>query len=47
MTNVSIPEINMLKNSSTLDVSVPNNLSIKLDFIFAKTTPGKFILWTR
>ena len=31
--NVSIPEVNMLKNSSTLAVSVPLNLSIKLDFI--------------
>ena len=29
MTNVSIPEVNMLKNSSTLAVSVPINLSIK------------------
>ena len=32
MTNVSIPEVNMLKNSSTLAVSVPTNLSIKLGF---------------
>ena len=29
MTNASIPEVNMLKNSSTLAVSVPINLSIK------------------
>ena len=33
MTNVSIPEVNMLKNSSTLAVSVPINLSIKLGFV--------------
>ena len=32
MTNVSIPEVNMLKNSSTL-VSVPINISSKLDFV--------------
>ena len=31
--NVSIPEVNMLKNSSTLAVSVPVNLSIKLGFV--------------
>ena len=30
MTNVSIPEANMLKNSSTLGVNVPINLSLKL-----------------
>ena len=30
MTNVSIPEVNMLKNSSTLAVSVIINISIKL-----------------
>ena len=33
MTNVSIPEVNMLKSSSTLAVSVPINLSIKLVFV--------------
>ena len=33
MTNVSIPEVNMLKNSSTLAVSVPINLPIKLGFV--------------
>ena len=33
MTNVSIPEVNMLKNSSTLSVSVPINLSIKFGFL--------------
>ena len=31
--NVSIQEVNMLKNSSTLAVSVPINLSIKLGFV--------------
>ena len=33
MTNFSIPEVNMLKNSSTLAESVPINLSIKLCFV--------------
>ena len=33
MTNVPIPELNMLKNSSTLAVSVPINPSIKLGFV--------------
>ena len=33
MTNVSILEMNMLKNSSTLAVSVPINLSLKFCFI--------------
>ena len=33
MTNISVPEVNMLKNSSTLAVSVPINLSIKLGFV--------------
>ena len=36
MTNVSIPEVNMLKNSSTLAVSVSINLCIKLDSVFVK-----------
>ena len=31
--NISVPEVNMLKNSSTLAVSVPINLSIKLGFV--------------
>ena len=31
--NVSISEVNMLKSSSTLAVSVPMNLSIKLGFV--------------
>ena len=33
MTNVSIPEVHMLTNSSTLAVSVPINISIKLGFV--------------
>ena len=33
VTNVSNPEENMLKNSSTLAVSVPINLCVKLDFV--------------
>ena len=33
MTNVSIPEVNMLKSSSTLAVSVPINLYIKFGFV--------------
>ena len=33
---VSIPEVNMLKNSSTLAVSVPINLSVKLGFVSVK-----------
>ena len=32
MTNVSILEVNMLRNSSTLAVSLPINFSIKLGF---------------
>ena len=33
MINVSIPEVNMLKNSSILSVSVPISLFIKLGFV--------------
>ena len=33
MTSVSVPEVNMLKNSSTLSVSAPINLSIKLGLV--------------
>ena len=33
MTNVSIPEVNMFKSSSTHAVSVPINVSIKLGFV--------------
>ena len=33
MIDISIPEVNMLKNSSTLAVSVPINLFIKLGFV--------------
>ena len=35
-----------LKNSSTLAVSVPINLSINSD-LFVSTAPGKLTLWTR
>ena len=38
MTNVSILEVNMLKNSSTLAISVPINLSIKLHFVSVNGT---------
>ena len=34
MTNLSISEVNMLKNSSTLAVSVPINIFVKLGFVF-------------
>ena len=44
VTNVSIPEVNMLKNSSTLAVSVPINLSIKLGFV-SVNRPKKLTLW--
>ena len=33
MTKVSYPEVNMLKSSSTLAVSLPINLAIKLGFV--------------
>ena len=33
MTNISIPEVNMFKHSSTFVVCVPINLSIKLGFV--------------
>ena len=36
MTNVSIPKVNILKNSSTLAVSVPINLSIKFGIFSVK-----------
>ena len=38
MTNVSILEVKMLRNSSTLAVSVPINLSIKLGFVSVNCT---------
>ena len=46
MTNVSIPEVNMLKDSTTLSVSVPIHLSIKLGFISVNRS-GKLTLCTR
>ena len=33
MTNVPVPEMSMLKNNSTLAVSLPINISVKLDFV--------------
>ena len=33
MTQVSVPEVHMLKNSSRLAVCVPINVYIKLDFV--------------
>ena len=45
MTNVSNLEMNMLKNSSTLAVSVPINLSIKL--VFSVNGPRKLTFWMR
>ena len=33
MTNISIPEMNVFRNISTLDVCVAINLSIKLGFV--------------
>ena len=41
--NVSVPEVNMLKNSSTLAVSVPINLSIKFGFV-SVNGPGETYL---
>ena len=46
MTNVSIPEVNMLKNSWTLAVSVPINLSINLGFVSVNGS-GKLTLCMR
>ena len=33
MKNLTVPEVNMLKNSSTLAVCVPINISIKIGFV--------------
>ena len=46
MTNFPILKVNTLKNNWTLAVSVPVNLSVKLDFV-SVSDPGKFTLWTR
>ena len=45
---VLIPEVNMLKNSSTLTIGLhlPINLSIKLDFV-SVNGPSELTLWTR
>ena len=34
VTDVSVPEVNMLKNSSTVAPSFPINLSIKFGFVY-------------
>ena len=39
MTNDSIPEVNKLKNNSTLAITVPINFSIKLRFVSVKASP--------
>ena len=44
MTNVSVPEVNMLKNSTTLVVCVPINLSIKLGFISVNDLRGTYFV---
>ena len=46
MTNVSFPEANMLKNSSTIGVFDPISLYIKTGFYFCKRPARKLILWT-
>ena len=43
MTNVSIPKMNMVKNSTTLAVSVTINISIKLGFV-SVNGPGETYL---
>ena len=45
MIDVSIPEVNKLKNSSTFAVSVLINL-FSLNWVLY-TAPGKLTLWTR
>ena len=44
MTNVSIPEVDMLKNSSKLAVSVPINLSTKLGFVSVNGPTGTHLV---
>ena len=46
MTYVSVPEVNMLKNSSTLAVSVPINLYIKLGFVSVNGTRETYFVDT-
>ena len=46
MTNVSIPEVNMLKNSSEFAVFVPIKPSIKMCFV-SVNGPTKLTLWNR
>ena len=44
MTNVSIPEVNMLKNSSTLAVSAPINIPIKLGLVSVNGTKETYFV---
>ena len=44
MTSVLIPEVNMLKNSSTFAVSVPINLSIILGFVSENSTKETYFV---
>ena len=44
MTNVSIPKVNMFKNSSTLAVSAPINLSIKLVIVSVNGPRESYLL---
>ena len=46
VTNVSISEVLILKNSSTLAVWIAINVSIKLGFV-SVNSPGKLTLWSR
>ena len=46
MTNVSILEVNMFKNSPILGVCVPINLSVKLGFVPVNGSK-ELSLWTR
>ena len=43
MTNVSIPKLNIIENSSTLAVSVPINLFMKLGFVSVNDPQGNLI----
>ena len=47
MTNVIIPEVNMLKNSSTFAVSVLINLSIKLGFVSYFVDALRILTWIK
>ena len=43
MANVSIPEVNMLKNSAKLAESVPINPSIRLGFVSVNDPKGNLL----